>query len=86
VSSILTLVQIDNRVTVVRGSRVQIPLRGALGYLWRNGAVLRLSTGVAIPLGRRTELVFDIIAPTFWLTPEQTPFSLNLAAEVGWKF
>jgi len=85
-SSILTLLQIDNRVTVARGSRVQIPLRGALGYLWRNGAVLRLATGVAIPLGRRTELVFDVIAPTFWLTPEQTLFSLNVAAELGWKF
>lgn len=86
VSSVVTSLQIDNRVSVVRGSRVQIPLRGAIGYLWRNGVVLRLATGVAIPLGRRTELVLDLVAPTFWLTPEHTLFSLSLGADLGWKF
>lgn len=86
IGGLLTYLQLDNRMSVVHGSRIQIPLRGALGYLWRNGPVLRLATGVAFPVGERAEVVLDLIAPTFWILPEQTLFSLNLAAELAFRF
>jgi hypothetical protein len=85
VSSLLPYVQLDNRVPIVPGGSVAIPLRVGLGYLVRNGMFLRLSAGLALPLGDRVELVFDLLTPTFWLTPNATLFSLDLGVELALK-
>ena len=84
VTSLLTAVQVEQRIALTDGGRVALPLRLALGYLWRNGAVLRVAPGVAFALGDDADLVFDLAAPTFWVTPERTLFSLDFAVEVAW--
>jgi hypothetical protein len=71
-----------NRVSALLG----VPLRIGLGYLVGNGAVLRLSAGLALQLTQRLELVADLIAPSFWVTPDTTLFSLDLGVELGMRF
>lgn len=83
VSSLLPYVMLDNRVPIVPGGSVAIPLRIGIGYLVRNGMFLRLAAGLAVPLGERVELVFDLLNPTFWLTPDNTLFSLDLGVELA---
>ena len=39
--------------------------------------------GVAVSDG--LEIVFDILTPTFWVLPDRTVVSLNLAVELGFK-
>ena len=85
VTSVLPYIQLENRVSIVPGSEIAIPLRIGLGYLVRNGLVLRLASGIAFPLSKRLDLVFDLLTPTFWLTRDRTLFSLDLAVELGWK-
>ncbi|HEX7476680.1 MAG TPA: hypothetical protein VF331_02635 [Polyangiales bacterium] len=86
VGSALYYLQIEQRIPIAPGSKLSIPLRLDLGYLVRNGSVLRVASGLAIPLGERFDLVFDLLAPTFWLTPERSLFSLDLAVELGVTF
>jgi hypothetical protein len=31
-------------------------------------------------------MTFDLLAPTFWVLPERTVVSLDLAAELGYRF
>jgi hypothetical protein len=82
----LFLLHFEDRVRIARGSPIRIPLRVGLGYLPHNGPVVRLAAGLGIPIGRRWELDFDLLAPTFWVIPNKTLVSLDLAAQVGYRF
>jgi hypothetical protein len=85
VGNILPYLMGEHRVQVVSSSDITIPLRVAIGYLPFNGPVVRLSAGVNIPLGESLELGFDIITPTFWVLPDRTAVSLDLAAELVFR-
>lgn len=84
-SNILTYLQIEDRVRISSTSDITVPLRLAIGYLPFNGPVVRLAAGVNIPLSERVELGFDILAPTFWVLPNRTAVSLDLAAELVFR-
>jgi hypothetical protein len=83
--SLLMYAQFEQRIPIAAGP-VGIPLRFDLGYLLRNGGFLRLSSGLAFALGKRVELVLDLLAPTFWITPDNTLFSLDLGFELAVTF
>jgi hypothetical protein len=65
---------------------VRIPLRFASGYLPRNGPVMRLSTGFAFPLTPTIDLFTEVLAPMVWLTGDQMVLSMDLAAEINFRF
>jgi hypothetical protein len=81
--SILPYVQLEQRIPFGAGRALSLPLRFAAGYLIRNGGFVRASSGLAVPLGRRSELAFDLLAPTFWSTPDAVLFSLDLGVELS---
>lgn len=82
VNNILPMLQLENRIRLSARSDITVPLRFGLGYLPYNGPVVRLAAGLNVPLSSRVELAFDILAPTFWVLPDRTAVSFNLAAEV----
>jgi hypothetical protein len=67
-------------------TRIAVPLRAGLGYLAGNGSVLRLSSGIAIDVGRGVGLTLDLLAPTFWVTPDRTLFSMSLGLDASLSF
>ena len=81
-NNVLTYLQIEDRVRLGSATDITIPLRLGIGYLPFNGPVVRLAAGINIPLSRRVELGFDILVPTFWVLPDRTAVSLDLAAEL----
>jgi hypothetical protein len=85
-NNVLPLVHMEYRARIARGSEIRIPLRVGLGYLPYNGPVVRLSAGLGFVVARRWELDFDLLAPTFWVIPNKTVVSLDLAAQVGYRF
>jgi hypothetical protein len=66
--------------------RLRVPLRFASGYLTNNGPVVRLSGGVAFPLTPKIDLVTEVLAPMIWMTGDQMVISMNLAAELLYRF
>lgn len=82
-SNVLPYLMLEYRLHPSRSSRLRIPLRFESGYLPKNGPFLRLSAGVAVPIGETTRLGFDLLAPTFWIVKNRTVVSLDLAAEVS---
>lgn len=83
VHSVLPYAQLEQRIALGAGRSLALPLRVAAGYLIRNGGFVRVSSGLAVPLGRRAELAFDLLAPTFWSTPDAVLFSLDLGVELS---
>jgi hypothetical protein len=81
-SNLLPYAQLEDRVRISSRSDITVPLRFGLGYLPYNGPFVRLAAGLNIPLGERTEIGLDILTPTFWVLPDRTAVSLDLAAEV----
>ncbi len=67
-------------------NHVRIPFRFASGYLPRNGPVMRLSTGFAFPLTPTIDLYTEVLAPMIWLTSDQMVLSMDLAAELVFRF
>jgi hypothetical protein len=65
---------------------VRVPFRFASGYLPRNGPVMRLSTGFAFPLTPTIDLFTELLAPMIWLTSDQMVLSMDLAAELIFRF
>jgi hypothetical protein len=65
---------------------VRIPLRFASGYLPRNGPVARLATGFAFSVTPTVDLVTELLAPMIWVTGDQMVLSMDLAAEIAWRF
>ena len=67
-------------------NHVRIPFRFASGYMPRNGPVMRLSTGFAFPLTPTIDLFTEVLAPMIWLTSDQMVLSMDLAAELVFRF
>jgi len=65
---------------------LRVPLRFATGYLARNGPVLRASVGLAAALGRRVDLIVELLTPMAWVTHDQTLFSTNVSLELAMRF
>ena len=80
--NVLPYAQVEQRI-LITDSGFAIPLRVALGYLPRNGVYLRVSSGLAIPLTERTDLVIDLLGPTFLDTPDKTLFALAFGVEAS---
>jgi hypothetical protein len=78
-------VQIEDRVRIISSSDITVPLRLGVGYLPFNGPYIRIAAGLNIPLNRDFQLGFDILAPTFWILPDRTAVSMDLAAEIIWR-
>jgi hypothetical protein len=67
-------------------NRVRIPLRFATGYLPHNGPVMRLATGFVFPLTPTIDFATELLAPLIWLTGDQMVLSMDLAAELIFRF
>ncbi len=85
VGNVLAYLQVEDRVRISSASDITIPLRLGIGYLPFNGPVVRLAAGVNFPITRRIELGFDVLTPTFWVLPDRTAVSLDIAAELVWR-
>ncbi|HEY7374763.1 MAG TPA: hypothetical protein VIF57_21540 [Polyangia bacterium] len=84
VSDLLAYVQAEYVIGPPGG--VRIPLRFASGYLPRNGPVVRAAAGFAFPLAPALDLVTELLAPMVWVTRDQMVLSMNLAAEIAYRF
>ncbi|MDH5674103.1 MAG: hypothetical protein OEZ06_18250 [Myxococcales bacterium] len=82
----LFLLSFEHQTPIGEGGRWSVPLRLGLGYLNKNGSVLRLSSGLAVGLSERTTLAFDLVAPTFWVASGRVVASMNLGAELSVEF
>jgi hypothetical protein len=65
---------------------VRVPIRFASGYLPRNGPVVRAASGFAFPLSPALDLVTELLAPMVWVTRDQMVLSMNLSAELAYRF
>ena len=83
--NLLTYLQIEDRVRIIASSDITVPLRLAVGYLPFNGPFVRVAAGINIPIAENLELGFDVLTPTFWVLPDRTAVSMNLAAELVWR-
>jgi len=86
VSNMLFLLQGEYRVRVSPTFDLTIPLRVALGYMPFNGPVIRISAGLNYPISEDFEIGIDLLAPTFWILPQDVAFSLNVALEATYRF
>jgi hypothetical protein len=84
VSDLLAYVQAEYVVGSPGG--VRIPIRFASGYLPRNGPVVRAAAGFAFPIAPTLDLVTELLAPMVWVTRDQMVLSMNLAAEIAYRF
>ena len=80
--SVLSYGQIEYRVPVGVQARVRIPLRLGVGYLLKNGPLIRAATGLHIQLSERVALGLDLVTPTFWVLQDSTAVSLNFGCEL----
>jgi hypothetical protein len=84
--NMLFMGQFENRIRISPDLDLTIPLRAAAGYLPFNGPVIRLAAGLNYALSPNWEIGADILTPTFWVLPDRTAVSLNLAIEVTHRF
>jgi hypothetical protein len=84
--NLLFMAQFENRIRISPSVDVTIPLRAAIGYLPFNGPVIRLSAGLNYAISESWEIGADILAPTFWILPDRTAVSLNIALEGTYRF
>ena len=83
-SNMLAYVQAEYMAGAPNG--VRVPFRFASGCLPRNGPVMRLATGFAFPVSPTVDVVTELLAPMIWLTGDQMVVSLDLAAELIFRF
>jgi hypothetical protein len=83
-SNMLAYVQAEYMAGAPNG--VRVPFRFASGYLPRNGPVMRLATGFAFPVSPTVDVVTEVLAPMIWLTGDQMVVSMDLAAELIFRF
>ena len=86
VSNVLPLLSIEYRFGFGETESFGIPVRFASGYLANNGPVLRLSGGLGFRVSDGFEVNFDLVAPTFWSSRDETVVSFDLAAELAFLF
>ena len=83
-SNMLAYVQAEYMAGAPNG--VRVPFRFASGYLPRNGPVMRLATGFAFPVSPTIDVVTELLAPMIWLTGNQMVISMDVAAEIVFRF
>jgi hypothetical protein len=83
-SDLLTYVQVEYLAGSPGG--IRIPIRFASGYLPRNGPVVRAATGFGFSITPTLDLVAELLAPMVWVTRDQMVLSMNLAAELAYRF
>jgi len=81
-ASALPALAFEHQIDAGTGT-LTVPLRMLVGGLLGNGSVLRLSSGLALALGDHTAISFDLLAPTFWVTPDRILLSLDLGVELS---
>jgi hypothetical protein len=84
--NMLFMAQFENRIRISSDLDLTIPLRAAVGYLPFNGPVIRLSAGLNYAISENWEIGADILTPTFWILPDRTAVSLNIAVEGTYRF
>ena len=84
VSDLLATVQVEYLAGSPNG--IRIPIRFASGYLPRNGPVVRAASGFAFPLTPALDLVTELLAPMLWVTRDQMVLSMDLSAELAYRF
>jgi hypothetical protein len=82
-SNVLTLLMVDYRVRLSHSGALQLPLRYGIGYLPKNGPVMRASLGLGYSVSDSVDLVLDAVAPTLWVSGDKTVFSMDIGAEVS---
>lgn len=85
-NNFLFMAQFENRIRISPDLDLTIPLRAAAGYLPFNGPVIRLAAGVNYAIDEHWEIGADILTPTFWILPDRTAVSLNVAIEGTYRF
>ena len=85
-SNVLTMFMVDYRVRLTHSGALQLPLRYSIGYLPKNGPVMRMSAGLGYSVSDSVDLVLDLVAPTLWVSGDQTVLSMDIAAEVSFTF
>jgi hypothetical protein len=74
---------IEGRVRLGRTGKTGLPFRFSLGFAPENGGFLKLDMGLAIAVGKRTDLVLIPLAPTIWFLEGGNAVSMNFAVEVN---
>ncbi|HXU04211.1 MAG TPA: hypothetical protein VN903_24795 [Polyangia bacterium] len=83
-SNLLAYAQVEYMAGAANG--VRVPFRFATGYLPHNGPIMRLATGFAFPVTPKVDVVTELLAPMIWLTGDQMVLSMDLAAELIFRF
>lgn len=83
--NLLVMLQGEQRVRLSPALDLTIPLRVAVGYLPFNGPVIRLAAGVNYAISEDFEIGLDVIAPTFWVLPDDFAVSLDIALEASYR-
>lgn len=86
VHSALVMGQLQYRLYFGSSQRFFVPLRAGIGYLFKNGLVVRFATGPYFAISDDFEIGLDLIAPTFWTASNDTVISMNVAAEATLVF
>ncbi len=84
--NILFMAQFEDRIRISPNLDLTIPLRAAIGYLPFNGPVIRLAAGLNYAISPDWEIGADIITPTFWILPDRTAVSFDIALEATYRF
>lgn len=84
--NLLFMLQFENRIRLSSDLDLTIPLRAAVGYLPFNGPVIRLAAGLNYAFSENFEMGVDLLTPTFWILPDHTAISLDIALEGTYRF
>lgn len=74
---------IEGRVRLGKTGKTSLPFRFSLGYAPENGGLLKLDMGLAVAIGKKTDLVLIPLAPTVWFLDGGNAVSMNLVIEIN---
>jgi hypothetical protein len=83
--NLLVMLQGEQRIRVSPALDLTIPIRVGLGYLPFNGPVIRVAAGINYPISPDFEIGADLIAPTFWILPDDVAISLDIGLEATYR-
>lgn len=73
---------LEGRVRLGRTGKNGMPFRFSLGYAPNNGGFLKLDMGLALAIGKKTDLVLIPLAPTIWFLEGGNAVSMNFVLEI----
>jgi hypothetical protein len=83
--NVLSYGQVEYRIPFGSGT-LGMPLRYGIGYLPRNGPFMRTSAGLGLSVSDSVDIGLDLLAPTFWVTYDETVVSMDFAVELALTF